>query len=159
MSTISQALALAMAGIDHRAQRLQQERDNLNNAPKLFQPWLIPLESMEGVDIGLRADLDVVYLDVALTDLPGLRDERLENVLELFLDGRWEARQSYDSSYGEAPERIYFFSQRIEGQDPVHLLWVSVRAKVRTDSPTCRKVVLSYKETVLREPVVQIVCD
>jgi hypothetical protein len=93
-------------------------------------------------------------ISARLDDLDGFKDEKLISVLSA-LDDLGPRRVSTED-YPESLNRDFHFNYDIPGGGTLR---VSVPAYVRSDSPTCRKVLVSSKPVVTEEKVYEIKCD
>ena len=103
-------------------------------------------------EYSISARVDATYCQPQITftlyNLDGFKDQRLETVLWYLseLDGSREPRST---EYAQSLNRVYRFD--FDGFD------VRVDATVRSDSPTCRKVVVSSE--LVKQDKYAIQCD
>lgn len=100
-----------------------------------------------------KANEDIINIGVTVNHLPGFKDERLVGLLGLFMDA--DKDESRDWAAGLNRDFIFWFRQ------PGDKLWIKVciYAYVRSDSPTCRKVLTRVETETVERPVYEIVCD
>lgn len=98
-----------------------------------------------------------VSFGVNLHNLDGLKDRRLERVLEAPMSMDSPEWSVSNSDYPASLNRDYYFSTRVQVGDETVQIALSVCAYVRSDSPTCRKVVVGQNTVVT--PVYKIECS
>ena len=109
------------------------------------EPW-------DGNEYSITCRVDGTYckpsVNIYLHNLDGFKDERLENILAFFndLDG---LNRTDSSEYAVALNRTFRFS--------FSLFDVRIDATVKSDSPTCRKVVV--KTELVKKDIYAIQCD
>ena len=148
----------AKADINHsrsrlavNAKQLQSARKQMMHIIKMVCPKPIP-SKWESKEYSITCRVDAVFSkpDVCLylDNLDGFKDERLEAVLWYLstLDGE---RQARSNEYAQILNRVYRFE--FDGFS------VRVDATVRSDSPTCRKVVVSSE--LVKQDKYAIQCD
>lgn len=110
-------------------------------------------------DVTSLSDKDTVWpyvsgstmcLTVSLYKLDGLKDPRLENVLNRFLNIR-EPREMKTTDYPTNLERDYTF--RWEG------IYLTLEAHFKEDSATCKKVIKGYTEASAPQPIYALDCE
>lgn len=97
-------------------------------------------------------------LSVACTtnQLDGFKDARLVKLLGKFMD----ADETQTKDYAELINRTFRFKYRINaGTENEVRLSVSVDAYVKSDSPTCRKVLKKVTPRVVEDKEFEIVCS
>ena len=133
------------------AKQLQARRKQMMHIIKMVCPEPIP-SKWEEKQYSITARVDATYCepDVCfyMENLDGFKDERLEAVLWYLstLDGE---RDSRSTEYAQLLNRTYRF--QFDG------FTVRVDATVRSDSPTCRKVVVSSE--LVKQDKYAIQCD
>ena len=157
-STAVQLLDNAKADINRsrsclskNAGELKAVRKQLTHIIKMVCPEPIG-DGFTNTEYSLVCRVDATYCLPCVTfyvsGLDSFKDERLVSMLWYFstLDGEREAKSE---DYAQALNRTYRF--KFDG------FTVRVDATVKTDSPTCRKVVIGSKTEVVNE--YKIVCD
>jgi len=89
-------------------------------------------------------------MTVSLYGLDGLKDPRLENVLNRFMNVR-EPRELKTTDYPTNLERDYSF--RWDG------IYIVVEAHFKDDSATCKKVIKGYTEAMAPQPIYGLDCE
>lgn len=133
------------------ARQLKSARKQMMHIIKMVCPNPIPSKwDSKEYSIGARVDATYCEPDVCfyMENLDGFKDERLEAVLWYLstLDGE---RQARSTEYAQSLNRVYRF--QFDG------FTVRVDASVRSDSPTCRKVVVSSE--LVKQDKYAIQCD
>lgn len=133
------------------AKKLKLARKQMMHIIKMIMPEPIP-SKWEEKNYSITARVDATYCTpnvcFYLENLDGFKDVRLEAILWYLstLDGEREARSN---EYAQLLNRVYRFE--FDGFD------VRVDATVRSDSPTCRKVVVSSE--LVKQDKYAIQCD
>jgi hypothetical protein len=97
-----------------------------------------------------------VYVSYHLNHLTGLKDERLDSLLNSLLHADADKEESQDFPAGM--ERTYkFYWHDVDNTDR-HMV-VCVEARFGEDSETCRKVVVGYRPAVEPQPIYKLTCD
>ena len=131
--------------------QLQVVRQQVMHIIKMVCPEPIG-DRWDGNEYSLTCRVDATYckpqISFYLNNLDGFKDERLESMLWYFstLDGSREPRSS---EYAQSLNRTYRFD--------FDMFEVRVDATVRSDSPVCRKVVVSSE--MVKQDVYAIQCD
>lgn len=95
----------------------------------------------------------IFSIGIAANNLPGFKDKKLILLLSQFLDADKDETKDWPASLNR--DYIFWFRQ----PEPNTWIRVCIYAYVKSDSPTCRKVLTRVEsETVSRE-VYEIVCD
>lgn len=96
---------------------------------------------------------DLISIGVVINSLPGFKDRRLVELLGEFMDA--DKEQSRDWPAGLNRDFIFWFRQ------PEERTWIKVcfYVYVRSDSPTCRKVLTRVETETVEKPIYEIVCD
>lgn len=94
-----------------------------------------------------------VNINLSMLDLDSLKDQRLMDALEVFMD--WGDPEVLTASWNEIPDRTYKFSKRFVAEDL--LVTIRIRGVVIRNSPTCRKVCVGIDVT--ETPRYEIVCE
>jgi len=133
------------------AKKLKLARKQMMHIIKMVMPKPIGSKwDSKEYSIGARVDATYCTPDVCfyLENLDGFKDERLEAILWYLstLDGE---RQARSNEYAQLLNRVYRFE--FDGFN------VRVDATVRSDSPTCRKVVVSSE--LVKQDKYAIQCD
>lgn len=157
-STAVQLLDLAKADINRsrnclskNARELQAVRKQLTHIIKMVCPEPIG-DGFTNAGYSLVCRVDATYCLPCVTfyvsGLDSFKDDRLASMLWYFstLDGEREAKSE---DYAQALNRTYRF--KFDG------FMVRVNATVKSDSPTCRKVVVSSE--MVKQDVYAIQCD
>lgn len=133
------------------AKQLQAVRKQLTHIIKMVCPEPIG-EAFTNAEYSLVCRVDATYCQPSVTfyvaGLDSFKDDRLASMLWYFstLDG---SRDVSSTDYALSLNRVYRF--QFEG------FMVRIDATVKSDSPTCRKVVVGSKTEVVNE--YKIVCD
>lgn len=133
----------------HRAQISEFDRRLRTKHPNTHRWLSVGWESKpESVGSG---GAETITLSMSMHDLDGLKSKQLCDVLERLVDADAVETKDYASSLN----RDYEFWFRLPD------IWMRVRicAYVRSDSPTCRKVLVGTEERVVREEKFEIVCN
>lgn len=92
-----------------------------------------------------------ICLCVQLFDLDGLKDPRLENVLNRFLSVGTDPEEQSTTDYPDSLERDFLFS------------WtgirVTVEARFKEDSETCKKVITGFRPAIESQPIYELRCE
>jgi hypothetical protein len=97
-----------------------------------------------------------VYVAYHLNDLTGLKDPKLEMLLNSLLHADSEMQETQD--YAAGMTRTYkFYWYDVDNRD--RYMVVHVEARFGADSETCRKVVVGYKPAVEPQPIYKLTCD
>ena len=134
------------------ADQFKKHRKAMMHILKMVMPEPIGDRWDDKQQYSIIARVDATYcqpqISFYLNNLDGFKDERLEAVLWYLstLDGERECKSS---EYAQSLNRTYRFE--FDGFD------VRVDATVRSDSPTCRKVVISSE--LVKQDKYAIQCD
>lgn len=160
MKKVSHAVQLfndAKADITRSRKSLTRYSDQFNKHRKAMMHIIKkvmpePIGDRWDSEYSIVARVDATYcqpqISFYLNNLDGFKDERLEAILWYLstLDGERECKSS---EYAQSLNRTYRFD--FGGFD------VRVDATVRSDSPTCRKVVVSSE--LVKQDIYAIQCD
>jgi hypothetical protein len=101
-----------------------------------------------------RVDRHEVRFTITLSDLPGLKDKRLVNLLEAIVGANPNEAGSHD--YPSQMERDYVFRWREGSMSMV----IRVEARIKSDSASCRRVIVGYEDApVSLTPIYELRCD
>lgn len=113
------------------------------------------LKERHGGSIYTSIDPDYVYVSYQLRHLTGLKDPRLESLLNSLLHADSEKQETHD--YAAAMERSYRF--RWKNPDGHQYLTINVEASFGEDSETCRRVIVGYKPAEEPTPIYKLTCE
>jgi hypothetical protein len=161
MTTVSHAVKLFNAAtaditrsrksLTNYAIQFKKHRKAMMHIVKMVCPKPIG-ETWSDTEYSITARVDATYCQPQITftlyNLDGFKDERLEAILWYLstLDG---SRDPRSTEYAQSLNRVFRFD--FDGFD------VRVDATVRSDSPTCRKVVISSE--LIKQDKYAIQCD
>jgi hypothetical protein len=113
----------------------------------------LPDVMVEGYDGWQGGYTGTVIFSLPIRDLAGFKDEKLEKILETFVD----ADEMSTTDCAEQLNRDFFFTFKLGDTDSK--IKVSIYAYAKQDNPTCRKVLKEVKQRVVEDKVYEIVCD
>lgn len=90
---------------------------------------------------------------ITTRDLTGFKDERLLALLDLFID----ADKVSNTDYAESLNRDYRFEFYVG--DSAHVITVVICAYVKSESPTCRRILKETKMVTHEQKVWAMVCE
>ena len=98
-----------------------------------------------------------VYFKLAVKELTGFTDSRLEGILNQF-EYLNPTDTTATESAGQLLKSFRFDYKVVHGEGYLTVI-VEVDAYVKTDSPTCRKEIVGYTKPSEPAPIYKIVCD
>jgi len=113
------------------------------------------LKERHGGSIYQSIEADYVYVSYQLRHLTGLKDPRLESLLNSLLHAESETQETHD--YAAGMERSYRF--RWKNPDGHQFLTINVEAAFGEDSETCRRVIVGYKPAEEPQPIYKLTCE
>jgi hypothetical protein len=113
------------------------------------------LQERHGGSLYHAIDPDYVYVAYRLSHLTGLKDERLESLLNSLLHAESDTQESSD--FAAYRERSYKFVWK--NPDGHQHMTVEVNATFGEDSETCRRVVVGYKPAQEPTPIYKLTCE
>jgi hypothetical protein len=114
------------------------------------------LKERHGGYIYQAIDADYVYVSYNLSNLTGLKDPKLDSLLNSLLHADSEKQETSD--YAAGMMRTYkFYWYDPDNRD--HYMIVTVEASFGEDSDTCRKIVVGYKPAVEPQPIYKLTCE
>lgn len=99
-----------------------------------------------------------MYLTISLRNLSSLKDPLLVKALETF--DNEEPHYTSSQDYPGVNERDFRFTYQIidRGKELTTMICVSIEARFKEDSATCRKVMVGYTEPT-PQPIYEIRCE
>lgn len=94
---------------------------------------------------------------IRVNELEGMKDERLQGILNAFMF--MEPEETRNSDYAAGLQRTFNFYWNIRADDAPSLrVWVAVEAQVKDTSETCKKVVVGYTDGK-PQPIYKLECS
>lgn len=113
------------------------------------------LKERHGGDIYTMIEPSYAYASYHLTDLTGLKDPRLEALLNSLLHADSDKQETTD--YAANRERNYKF--RWFNPEREYSLIIAVEARFGEDSETCRRQIVGYQPAVEPQPIYKLTCE
>jgi len=101
----------------------------------------------------------MIYLNMRVNDLDSFKGERIQGILTSleYLNPTDQSVTDYAEFFNK--EFIYHFKHIVNDNDIAVTVRICIDARVKHDSPTCKRVVTGYKPASDPTPIYGIVCD
>jgi len=139
----SKSIKDAAQSITLARRRLADNRVLLGKIAKALQPLDVCISTLYGMRVS-----------ATINDLDGFKDDRLIAILGRLID--LEPSKEASTDYPLALNRDFVLTFPSVNNEPIV---VCLYTYVRTDSPTCRKVLKSISTRVVEDKTFELVCD
>lgn len=160
LQTLRGALVTRANALRHNIEEARKEPERLKRAAMLLKPVIMafPAIDTEHDSMSIEAPGWGAYLRVRMGNLEGFKDPRLLKVLEQFVGEPWKTESTSQYVTENVLDRTYWFQAHLHTERGTEMVSVTVVASVRSDSPTCRKVLVGEKPVTHMEQQWEVVC-
>jgi hypothetical protein len=165
MSHKTSIITAAIKGLNETVSEIRGQQAALRQHRRAINRALRPLQAAHKAGLlryvpdlsisGKGSELweHIAVISASSIELDSFKDKRLEKILARYVEDDFHAKTS---DWAAALNRDFIFTKKVT---PTFMLKVVIYAYVRSDSPTCKKVLKSTRTEVVERNEYEIVCS